>query len=227
MEIKKIAEVNQYVDPTIDIVFFDIDNTILETEGGPNLVSWAIALENHIRSHQRMKNLSAHDFFMYMQHHLADFIEHMKPALVEDEVLGIIHSIEQRDIPIIALTNRPIQSFETTVKQLRKFGLDFASHPFVLQEHYFETLERAAYFREGVIIGNSNNKGLLVREFFEKTGFRPKKLLFVDDSAHFISEVENVLKGTATEVVGLRYGFLDEKGKGFVLTSDMVPEELR
>jgi len=227
MEIKKIADVHSYIDHTLDVVFFDIDNTILETETGPNLVSWAIALEKYIRSHHQMKNLSDHDFFIYIQHKIADFIEHMKPALVEEEVLGVIHSLEQKNIPIIGLTNRPLKSVEITIQQLHRFGLDFSSHPFGLQEYHFETQARPARFKDGVIVGNSNNKGFLVREFLEKIQFRPKKLLFIDDSEHFIVDVENVFKESKTDVIALRYGFLDKKGQEFHLTTEMIPEELR
>ncbi|KKP96021.1 MAG: hypothetical protein US13_C0001G0125 [candidate division TM6 bacterium GW2011_GWE2_36_25] len=227
MEIKKITEVNNYLDPSVEIVFFDIDNTILETETAPNLVQWVVAFENYVRSHKRMRELSEQDFFIYIQQHIVDFIEHMRPALVEDEVLGVIHAIEQRNIPIIGLTNRPLKSAEITASQLRTFGLDFSSHQFNPQEYNFEALERTALFKDGIIIGNSNNKGLLIKEFLEKIRFRPKKLLFIDDSERFVHDVEHVLRDSMIEVLGLRYGFLDEKMTEFSLSLEMIPEELR
>lgn len=227
MEIKKITEVNNYLDPSVEMVFFDIDNTILETETAPNLVQWVVAFENYVRSHKRMRELSEQDFFIYIQQHIVDFIEHMKPALVEDEVLGVIHMIEQKNIPIIALTNRPLKSADITTAQLRKVGLDFSFHQFEPQECNFEMLEHVASFRDGIIVGNSNNKGLLIREFLEKIRIQPKKILFIDDCERFVRDVENAFQESMIEVLGLRYGFLDEKMSDFNLPSEMIPEELR
>jgi len=220
MEIKRITEVSNYIDHAVDIVFFDIDNTILEVESGVGLVPWACALEDYAKGNSNLTEER-------IQKYITDYIRNMEMVLVEQEVRDVIHSISQKNIPMIALTNRPLATAETTSIQLKQLGIDFSNHPFEPKTCQFDSFKRPALFRDGIITGNSNNKGLLLKEFLNCVGFKPCKLIFIDDSKDFVRDVEEKLKEISINVVALRYGFLDEKVNSFIFTPKMVPEELR
>jgi len=226
MEIKQIREVSRYIDHAVDIVFFDIDNTILEPDNSPGLPQWANAFEKHIRLNKQIGELSDEDFGCCMQKLVTNHINTMKPAFVEPEVLSVIHKIAQQNIPIIAITNRPLDTVEITSIHLKQLGIDLSVHPFKQKVYDFDSLKRPAVLNNGVITCNGNHKGQMIAEFLKRVNFTPKKLVFIDDSKDFVREVEEQLCGTETEVIGLRYGFLDEKVSNFKLTRDMIPENL-
>ena len=226
MEIKRINKVVDFINPTVDLVCFDIDNTILDSKNLPNLPLWAQAIEKHVRSHPKGQELEGENFFEYIQTHINNYLNKMDPIVIEPEIFDLIAKVRAHNIPIIGLTNRPLLSSDTTVKQLQLFNLNFADHPFEPKTCNFN-LMRQAIFKDGIITGNSNNKGLLLKSFLDVVHCQPRKVVFVDDCHLFVNEVEQSLKEAQIECLAFRYGYLDEKLRDFIFTLDMIPEDLR
>lgn len=229
MEIKNINEALLFVDKTIDIAFFDIDNTIIANEGEANLSRWACALEKYIiNSYAQKDNLmTKKELSSLVSKYIVQYIERMKPKLVEAEVVNLIRHIHSLNIPIIGLTGRPLGTEHKTFEQLKMFDIDFSGHSFEHKKIVFDSNEYPALFEYGIVTCNNNNKGVLMRQFIQKVEINPRKIMFIDDDKGFMEEVHEELQLTEIELIGLRYSYLDDKLKDFVLTGDLIPEDLR
>ena len=226
MDIKKIIEAKKHIDSSVDIVFFDIDNTVLNADG-PGATEWACAFEKYVRSYAIKREWSTNYALALATKYISDHIRRMQPKLVENEVVELIGYIKQLNIPMIAITGRPLDTIDVTLTQLKEFGIDFSSHLFDPKNVLFDTKEHPALFQDGIITCNHNKKGALIQQFLRTVRYMPKKVAFIDDDFGFMDDVENAMRESAIDFVGLRYAYLDDEVNNFVLTEDMIPTELR
>lgn len=227
MDIKRIIEAKEYINRSVDIVFFDIDNTILNADGVAGVSEWACAFERYMNSYAVKREWSSNYARALVMKYISDYIRHMRPKLVEPEVIELIRYVQELQIPMIAITGRPLDTIDITPYQLKEFGIDFSSHIFNPKTILFDTQDYPALFQEGIITCNHNRKGNLMQQFLGKVAVAPKKIVFIDDDHGFMQDVDSAMRSTAIDFVGLRYAYLDDTVQNFVLTDEMIPKELR
>ena len=99
-------------------------------------------------------------------------------------------------------------------------------HSIVLIEHRFSIscpyesdielgVTHASRYTDGIIFGANNHKGKLLLQFFEKTQYWPKKVIFLNDKLSNLTPVADELEPRGIEFVGLRYAAEDERKKQF------------
>ncbi|EFB41392.1 DUF2608 domain-containing protein [Parachlamydia acanthamoebae] len=133
--------------------------------------------------------------------------------IVDPKVVDIIHSLQQRHIKTIAFTRMgtgpcgAISSMEDwRIAHLKKFCLDFSQ---ALPE--FQNLKiqvpgnQASLFKQGILCSNKQAKGPVFIAFLNSIGWKPSKVIFIDNSFDYLKSVEDALEGTGIEFIGFHY----------------------
>lgn len=92
-----------------------------------------------------------------------------------------------------------------TEKLLDKINIDFAKTKIPPQLSEMAIMF-ADFFHHGIIYTtNSVNKGELLQKILEKTGYRPSKIVLVDDKLDSLNSVESAMKKFGIEFIGFAY----------------------
>lgn len=237
MAITKIKSVNQvleHVTSDVEIVFFDIDNTLLGAAGRPNISQWAEALEKHMRTDYGPRhNLSSEEQNELIRQHIDDYTISMQPELIEEATLDVISTLQQQKIHVIALTARSQQLAAVTTQQLKQCGINFSDHAFNPKEFSTQHPEYPLVFQDGIITCgnkygcNNSKKGRAAQYFFEVTQFQPHGVILVDDYRVFLEAAATEFDKTSIIFKGLHYGYLDDQAKNTIIPPELFPPHLR
>lgn len=126
----------------------------------------------------------------------------------------IINSLQAKGIPVIVLTAAVPGKYgfipnmtEFRMKELESLGYDFSQafpHLDFLELHK-NNQEVITAFKKGVIFSGTVPKGIVLKQFFEKIQWYPKKIILVDDRKTNHDSLESVLADLGIEYVGFYY----------------------
>jgi hypothetical protein len=228
IEIDSINRVLSHVDDTTDVVFFDIDNTILEAADRPWPAQWANGVEKYIRTiHAPRFGLDESTQYQLIQHYIAQYINAMQAQLIESSAIDVINTLRQRQKTVLALTARPLATVECTIQQLSQVGITFSHHTLDPKHVHFDISGRSMIFQDGVLTCNGMGyKGKAACHLFDMMRIMPRRVILIDDSLDFIKEASEHMSAIGIDFIGLRYGYLDDKVNQFIFTDNLIPEDL-
>lgn len=123
---------------------------------------------------------------------------------VEDDTAAIIRSLQMRCIPVLALTGRgkdhlhelSVRDYDKqTLQELKQAGVDFS-----------KSVPSQLDLTDGILFAEDNDKGLFLKAFLEKSGYFPRRIIFVSKLSHLTS-VEKAMAEMGIDFVGIDYGF--------------------
>lgn len=210
IQTQQITDILQEVTPDT-IVFFDIDDTLLNTKILLGNSSWWKYFTEKVRaSNYNVKNQS--EVLALIRKILTEVpVVPIDPCSVE-----IIKSLQDKGIITLGLTARFLRAEyldtmdDLSYKQLKSFGVDFTKNS--LSNQSGKTLN---FFSHGVIFTDHNPKGPYLKEFLSHMNIHPKKIIFVDDSENQMKSVEEAVEGLGIHFIGFRYGALDHYHRSF------------
>jgi FMN phosphatase YigB (HAD superfamily) len=208
IESKKIIDVLNHIDDKT-LVVFDIDNTLIDTVQNFGGYAWSC----HVTKRFQDKGFDFPVALMKSYNILAQMIEFVDFKGIEPETSGVIKKLRERNILSMALTARMHSMSKNTNHALLQAGIDFFETAIHDQKIQFNPT--AAYERGVLYTGPKLRKGECLVLFFEKIGYVPEKVFFVDDSQHHVEDVHETLQSKNIPVTCLRYGATDVRESKF------------
>lgn len=205
--VKQLTDFSQILDHAsirpACLVALDIDETIVQTEGGPSL----ILTDDGVAEFQR-----------WIRGRFPDFKTRNKwcrkleqclktKSLVQTDTAEVIRELQAQGCWVFGLTARYSEMSAMTDKQLADVGVDLNAHsPF--QGRCLMDPATKALLRNGIIYCNSQAKGVVLNRFLENVLFRshlldpnnsnllplPGGLVFVDDNYQHVLSVSRDLE---------------------------------
>lgn len=191
--IKQAKSVFEHATPN-DLFVFDIDFTILEPVDPVFQLKNTLppAFNGSITPTQLALMPLFHDLFATLAAH--DNVEKMyrsfKNGPAEQETLSYINDLRSRGVPVICLTARKGSEKMLTAHELHNLGLKLAASFPHTKPINFDNLDRFARgsvksgdicYYSGILFAASVPKGIILSEFFKRTGYRPARVFFFDD----------------------------------------------
>ena len=207
IEIHNIDEFSKYAAEGTLLVF-DIDNTIIEPTQTLGSDQWF----HHQIDQYVAKGYPAQEALEIALAEWMAIQNITKVQLVEPAVAGLIAKYQQMGWPLIGLTTRGLGMATRTIDQLQTLGIDLNRSAPIKEDQYFEN-KGGVLFRGGILFTAGTNKGSAFFKLMDKVGYEVKKVLFVNDKATHLRELEKTCKKREVSFTGLRYGFLDHKIK--------------
>ncbi|MBX3021178.1 MAG: DUF2608 domain-containing protein [Bdellovibrionales bacterium] len=109
--------------------------------------------------------------------------------LMESELPELIARLQKRGVAVIGLTARHPLMAQLTLRQLRALGVDFSRSSFPSQslvDFRLPELNNDFLWDGGVAFTDGSPKGLVLKSLLNKTGFRPRRAMAVDDRIHHV-----------------------------------------
>jgi hypothetical protein len=150
--------------------------------------------------------------------------ENVPPKSPEPSTPELISELQAKGLMTFAFTSRGRHEWYgsqipdidlITEKLLLQIGIDFSKTE-LNQELSILPEVFADFYHAGVIYTtNTRDKGELLREILETTGYRPSKIIFVDDKVDSLVSVETTLDSLGIPFVGYAYSKTTEDHGNF------------
>jgi hypothetical protein len=194
-------------------VALDLDNTIIEPEdehqelGSDQWFVQFIEYASRVKADKQEAIALVITVYHAVQHHVG-------LKVVQPEIVRIIQILQDLEIPVIGLTARGSEIIVPTRRELKKGGIDFLNQ----WEPESAVLDIGAkgnlpVYKDGIIYCSGHPKDQCLKAFFDRVNIYPEKVLMVDDKEKYLTAVGKMVNQYGGSMVGLRYGFLDEKVK--------------
>jgi hypothetical protein len=192
-----IKDVHDYVIKD-SLVVFDVDCTLL----------FPYCLKNNGNGSREI----AKKRLAYMWY--KDWQNYIKIQAGEPDTAQVVNQLQRSGIKVMAFTSRPIKIKKVTEEQLRLFGIDMNKNTFLDQEIIVKPTEKkhGFGFSGGILMTNKNKKitkkqtkGETLLQFFDHIGYKPSRVIFVDDDKRNIISVTAALRSRNIPVISLWY----------------------
>jgi hypothetical protein len=195
----KIIETNEIKDILEEIeedtlVLFDMDDTLTDSSISLGTGAWRQYVRAQIASDYDTKAPgNPHDV---MVHAAAQNIP-VKP--VEPDLVPLIESLQEKHVAVFCLTGRGYSMWYSTptegigqmsVRQLDSIEIDFTDTTVPKQ---FQSIDPTILYH-GVFLTSGTKKGPFLEKLFQETGYRPTKVVFIDDKLEENKSVESTLE---------------------------------
>ncbi len=193
------------------LLILDIDDTILVPEQMLGCDEW---FQHRMKSHQK----SGMDTKNALEKALAEWeaIRHItKMEIVEAGTEKIIQDLQAKRAAIIGLTTQEVALATRTAQHLAEKQINLALTAPYKNDHYFQLAGKSVLFRNGILFTSGRHKGEALFELCKAAGFHPKRIVFINDKATHLAEVEGAAQKKNIEFIGLRYNYSDARKKAF------------
>lgn len=188
------------------IVVLDLDNTVIQPKQLIGSDQWFRHQIEDFRkkghSIQKAVSLTLPIYHEVMNRSEVSVVDNRTPQLIRD--------LQTANIPVMALTSRGAQLKDATARQLNSVAVNFNQGRFKDQQMHFDA-QPNALFNQGIIFADGKHKGEKLSEYLNHSQWHPKRIVFVDDQVKNVHQVREYLIPQAYDVVGIRYGYLDDQ----------------
>ncbi len=138
----------------------------------------------------------------------------LETKLVDPYSVQLIHHLQKRGIPVIALTAASpgcfgdIHNLQRRRDQLLFHKIDFSKAGKYSQHHVLDLnrfMGALPEAKQGIICTASNSKGKTFEAFLKKVGSRPQRVIFLDDKRPKVESLEAPMKKLGIEYFGIHY----------------------
>lgn len=210
VETQVMVQVFDYLTPESMIVY-DIDNTIMEPAQALGSDQWFC----HRIQEYKGWGFSYEDALEKALREWTAIQSVTRVKLVEPGIDTIIQQLQTQGYPMIGLTTRGLGISTRTIEQLETIGVDLSKTSPTQEEFHFMNNPHGVLFRGGILFTAGTDKGEAFKKFLSKSGYLPKRVLFINDKESHIKPVEKACHELGIPFIGLRYGFTDLKVKSF------------
>jgi hypothetical protein len=193
------------------LILFNVAEVLMDTESSLGTQAW----RKFIRSRTDAKT---HDELTWI------VFENFPPKSPETTTPELIQELQSNGYTTFGFTSRGRNEWYSsqvldvdlkTEQLLLQIGIDFSKTTLnnelsMLPELFGE------YFHNGIIYaGNSQNKGELLKQIIETTGYLPSKVIYVDDKEDSLKEVEKAVESINIPFVGYVYSKTAQNHQNF------------
>ncbi len=203
VDISSFAEMLPYVNKETLLVL-DIDDTLLVPKQMLGCDEW---FQSRIQQHQ-VHCLKEHAFHKALAEwegvrHITDM------ELVEDSIPHVLSSLQEGGCLMMGLTTQAMTLAVRTNHHLMQHDIELARTAPGNGDRYFHIEGKGVLYRQGILFTSGTHKGESLFCLLEDMGCVPQAIVFVNDKASHLMEVEHSALERGVDFVGLRYGYRD------------------
>jgi Protein of unknown function (DUF2608) len=209
VETPHFSEIKKYVTPKT-LVLLDIDDTLLIPAQTLGTDVWFL-----YRVEQHKANGIPHP--MAFEKALAEWesIRHVtKVKIVEAGTEKIVEELQKDSLMVMGLTTQGLALATRTIQHLNSLNIDLSKTAPSSEDHYFINGHGVLY-RAGVLFTSGTPKGTALLKLLELVNYYPSHILFINDKATHLKDVEQALQDKNIDFVGLRYSYSDKRVADF------------
>jgi hypothetical protein len=193
------------------LVVLDIDDTLLVPAQMLGCDEWfCYRLEKHQKEGSSVEDALEKTLAAW------EAVRHLtKMEIVEPQSDKIIHDLQQKGCSIIGLTTQGLALATRTSQQLAENDINLTLTAPYKDDQYFQLNNHGILYRNGILFTSGAPKGKALFILCDRIQFHPKRIVFVNDKAKHLVDVETTAQERGVEFIGLRYGYSDARKKVF------------
>lgn len=209
-KLSSLAEIFENLDSSA-LVIFDVDDVLFEPRD-------QILRGHYFKEVLIFENMIEAKYDKNTAEELYSIIWNERQIQVmEEETPLLIAHLQEKNIPVIALTNCMIGRYGLTssvedwrLGELAKCGYYLEKSWVGLEEKIFEhkdetDQEKRWLYKKGVIFANGIQKGAVLEEFLKHFKVNPKHIIFVDDLLKNVISVQDMCAKLNIDFTGIEY----------------------
>jgi hypothetical protein len=134
---------------------------------------------------------------------------------VEKDTDAVVQELQKNGHLVMGLTTQGLALATRTVQQLTQNKIDLSVTAPTKEDCYVNLSGKSVLFRKGVLFTSASHKGEAFFKFCDSVGLKPKKVVFINDKATHLVEIEKTAEERGVEFVGLRYAYADKHKAAF------------
>ena len=138
-----------------------------------------------------------------------------KMEIVEPKSEKIVRSLQDQNYTVMGLTTQGLALATRTVHQLNENQIDLSITCPSKEDHYFLIGGHGVLYRQGILFTSGTSKGESLFALLDKLGIKPERIVFLNDKATHLRDIEQVAQMRGVEFIGLRYAYSDARKKAF------------
>lgn len=189
------------------LVILDIDDTLLITKQMLGCDEWFM---HRMKEHQAngLKSSNA------LEKALAEWeaIRHLtEMEIVEPGTEAIVAGLQKSGYQVMGLTTQGLALATRTVQQLNLQEIDLSKTAPSDSDHYIMNGKHGVLYRKGILFTSGTAKGEALFKLCDAIGYIPSRIVFINDKATHLADIEKTAKQRNVEFIGLRYSFSDAR----------------
>ncbi len=199
-----------------ELVIFDLDKTSFEVLAEEATESWFFSnLKALMREGYSEQSAKAMLLPLIEEAQCKAMVRLVDPCFIE-----VMRELRARKVRVIALTARTGKMLaRATFRQLRDVGISF-DQPLCtdtsVQDLWqvgceFPELCEDVFYQDGVLFVDGKDKGLVLELFFQKIGYCPGHIVFVDDSINNVKAVQKMAERLKIAFDGFHFTHVDDR----------------
>ncbi|MCH9634074.1 MAG: hypothetical protein S4CHLAM7_08120 [Chlamydiae bacterium] len=223
MEFKEAHSVAEVFDCLEEktLIVLDLDNTLIESSTHFGSYQWAAFLIKQWLAETGKTLKEALNRFVPVWEKTQYQI---KMQLVEAKSPQWINQLKEEGHVIVGLTGRSSYLVDQTIAELDRNQLIF-SEPSFKDANFVKNFDKAAYSKGTLFVGPYGHKGFVLAQFIEELKDSFNKIIFVDDQTRYLKQVEEALKPTKIDFLGVHFVALREKVESFDYSLSLEEEK--
>jgi len=209
VETVKFQTIQKYSTPKT-LVILDIDDTLLLPVQTLGTDVW---FQYRVKQNEAKEEKS-----VAFEKALAEWeaIRHLtKVKIVEQGTEKIIQEMQKKKFVMIGLTTQGLALATRTVQQLQSLQIDLSQTAPTKNDIVFTIGKHSVLFRHGILFTSGTDKGEALFKLLGMVGFLPEKIVFINDKATHLQDVEKTCVARGIPFVGLRYSIGDKRVASF------------
>jgi len=135
-------------------------------------------------------------------------------AVVEEGIEQIVKKLQDDKVLVMGLTTQCLALATHTAQQLRALAIDLSRSAPCPNDHYFMNSKNILY-TQGILFTAGTNKGQALLTLLNRIGFLPAHIVFINDKASHLRDVEQAIEARGIAFTGLRYNYCDSRVASF------------
>lgn len=210
IETKNFREILNHTTPDT-LILLDIDDTLLIPKQMLGCDEWFMYRVRQLKE----EGLSSQDA---LEKALAQWeaIRHLtQMEIVEPGSEEIVATLQNTGHTVMGLTTQGLALATRTVQQLDEQNIDLSITSPMKQDHFFTINNHGVLYRHGILFTSGRPKGEALFKLCDDLGFTPKRILFINDKATHLADIEKTANERGVEFIGLRYAYSDARKAKF------------
>jgi hypothetical protein len=196
---------------TETLVISDIDDTILVPPQMIGTDEWF----SHRMSKHRADGMQANDALDKTVSEAQAVRQITQMNLVEPGTDKIIQSLQKKGICVMGLTVQAAAVAQRTYQQLKANDIDLTVNALSKEDQYFPLKGQNILYSNNILFTKGVSKGEALFTLLDKIKVTPKRIVFIDDKASNVEDVEKWAKKRNVQFIGLRYSRSDQSKAAF------------
>lgn len=207
IEINSMSDAERYIRRET-LVLFDLDHTIFE---GATVYGHANWFYDRV-TEGRKNDVAAEDTVRRIFPAWLQSQERTRVKPVESVTPNLIKRLQDMGVNVMGLTARQTPLIPATLRQLNEIGIDFQRTSLMPAIFGANEFHAPVAFRSGIIFTTEYvKKSDVLKAYLERIQYRPKHIVFVDDSLKHVEDIVAMGNAMNIPVTGLHYPLVDTR----------------